>query len=52
MNDYTVIQYTQGTLVFQVRAESEEEAIALVKAGEVDYDSWEWNDDGEPFIDD
>ena len=51
MNEYTVIQYTQGTLVFQVQAESEEEAIALVKSGEVDYDSHDWAENGEPFID-
>ena len=51
MNEYTVIQYTQGTLVFQVQANSEEEALALVASGEVDYDEHDWEENGEPFID-
>ena len=51
MNKYTVIQYTQGTLVFQVQANSEEEALALVASGEVDYDEHDWEENGEPFID-
>lgn len=51
MNEYTVIQYTQGTLVFQVQAESEEEAIDLVKSGKVDYEEHDWDENGEPFID-
>ena len=51
MNEYTVIQYTQGTLTYTVKAESEEEALALVNSGEVDYDEHSWDENGSPFID-
>lgn len=51
MSEYTVIQYTKGTCTYTVQAESEEEALALVTSGKVDYDYHEWEDDGEPFID-
>lgn len=51
MNEYTVIQYTQGTLVYTVKADSEEEALAIVASGEVDYDEHDWEENGEPFID-
>lgn len=51
MNSYTVVQYTHGTCTYTVEAETEEEALALVQLGKVDYDSHEWEDDGEPFID-
>ena len=51
MNEYKVIQYTQGTLTYTVKANSEDEALALVGRGEVDYDYHEWDENGEPFID-
>ena len=51
MNVYKVIQYTQGTLTYTVKANSEDEALALVERGEVEYDHHEWEDNGEPFID-
>ena len=51
MNEYTVIQYTQGTLTYTVKANSEEEALNLVCSGEAEYDSHDWEDNGSPFID-
>ena len=51
MNEYKVIQYTQGTLTYTVKANSEDEALALVERGEVEYDYHEWDENGEPFVD-
>lgn len=51
MNEYTVIQYTQGILTYTVEANSEEEALALVRSGEVGNYQHEWEENGEPFID-
>lgn len=51
MNEYTIIQYTQGTLTYTVNAESEEEALASVVSGKVEYNEHDWYENGEPFID-
>ena len=51
MNEYTIIQYTQGTLTYTVKAESEEEALALVASGKVEHDEHDWDENGEPFVD-